>query len=151
MNANLDHTPEATGDPKGTPQPECSDDTATQSSSFVMVVGVLALGILVPVLVVVAVLIGARAPDGDHSADHSRMSHPTVAAANQPQHTATTDTASMIELHQGMLDQMRVSVSSQMTQLMNDDPMWQMMHSSGYLAELEQHAEDIDRMLARGG
>lgn len=46
---------------------------------------------------------------------------------------------------------MRVSISPQMTQLMNDDPMWQMMRSSDYWSEMEQHAEDIDRMLAREG
>ena len=50
-----------------------------------------------------------------------------------------------------MMDQMRVSVSEAMTNLMNTDPMWQMMRSGAFLVALEQHEQDIDRMLARGG
>ena len=57
----------------------------------------------------------------------------------------------MIQLHDSMMDQMRASLDASMNELMNRDPMWQMMRSSTYLDALESHEQDIDRMLARGG
>ena len=45
-----------------------------------------------------------------------------------------------------MLDQMRVSVTPQMVQIMNADPL---VDSPAELQELERYEADIDRMLAR--
>ena len=48
--------------------------------------------------------------------------------------------------HQRMLDQMRISVTPQMVQIMNADPL---VDSRTELQELERYEADIDRMLAR--
>ena len=50
-----------------------------------------------------------------------------------------------------MTDQMRASVSATMNELMNRDPMWQMMRSTALIADLEKHDQDIARMLGLGG
>jgi hypothetical protein len=57
----------------------------------------------------------------------------------------------MVEQHQAMMDVMRVNAPPEMLRLMNEDPMWQMMRSGDYVRLLEQHEQNIDRMLARGG
>jgi hypothetical protein len=57
----------------------------------------------------------------------------------------------MVQQHQAMMDQMRASLSPAMADLMNRDPMWQMMRSGAFIALLEEHEQDIDRMLGRGG
>ena len=50
-----------------------------------------------------------------------------------------------------MMDQMRVRATPQMLQMMNDDPMWQMMRSGQFIKLLEEHEGDIDQMLERTG
>lgn len=57
----------------------------------------------------------------------------------------------MVEQHQAMMDQKRANATPQMLELMNNDPMWQMMPSGEYLRLLEEHEANIDDMLARGG
>ena len=64
---------------------------------------------------------------------------------------SNSDVQSMIDQHQAMMDQMRVSATPQMQQLMNDDPMWQMMRSGEFIKLLEEHEGDIDQMLGRTG
>ncbi len=40
--------------------------------------------------------------------------------------------------------------SATVNELMNRDPMWQMMRSSAVIADLEKHEQNIDRMLGLG-
>ena len=121
----------------------------------ILVTGVLAF-VVAPVLVVLSVLIGAR--DGNDVAVVSRMTAPAarvVPASTTPvlgdaPVGAGGSALSMVDRHQPMMDQMRVSATPQMLQLMDTDPMWQMMRSGAYVQVLEEHEDDIDRMLARG-
>jgi hypothetical protein len=95
------------------------------------------------VLVVAAVAIGACAPNDDAA---TALGEDRFAALE-----ADGDVGTMVEQHQAMMDQMRVNATPQMLELMNNDPMWQMMRSGEYLRLLEEHEANIDRMLARGG
>lgn len=109
--------------------------------------------LLVPLLIVVAVIIGARAADpADIGAPVSRAvpiaqnESPTKPAATA---VAVDSLAAMVQQHQAMMDQMRVSLSPTMTEQMNRDPMWQMMRSGAFIPFLQAHEDDIDRMLGR--
>lgn len=108
---------------------------------------------MVPAGVVTAVLVGASAPD---PADTRA---PPVSVAQSPASIATEQLSApvivqsslnMTEQHHAMMDQMRASVSATMIELMNRDPMWQMMRSSALIADLEKHEQEIDRMLGLG-
>lgn len=55
-----------------------------------------------------------------------------------------------LEAHREMMKQMQESASPQMLELMNSDPMWQMMRSDDWARLDEDHQADIDRMLGRG-
>ena len=120
----------------------------------ILVTGVLAF-VVAPVLVVLSVLIGAR--DGN-DVSVSRMTAPVARVVPTPTTAVLGDellgadgrALSMVDRHQPMMDQMRVSATPQMLQLMDTDPMWQMMRSGAYVRVLEEHESDIDRMLARG-
>lgn len=128
-----------------------------RSITWIMVGAVIAF-VALPVLVVVGVLIGARGDDGRTAA---RMATTTTAAPVPTTEALADDrlaaleagggARTMVEAHQAMMDQMRVSATPQMLQLMNSDPMWQMMRSGEYVRLLEEHEENIDQMLARGG
>jgi Spy/CpxP family protein refolding chaperone len=56
----------------------------------------------------------------------------------------------ILELHRQMLERMQDDASPAMLELMNNDPMWQMMRSDDWPQMDEQHQADIDRMLGRG-
>ena len=121
----------------------------------ILVTGVLAF-VVAPVLVVLSVLIGAR--DGNDMAVVSRSTAPVARVVPTPTTAVLGDellgadgsALSMVDRHQPMMDQMRVSATPQMLQLMDTDPMWEMMRSGAYVSVLEEHESDIDRMLARG-
>ncbi len=109
---------------------------------------------LVPTGIVSAVFVGASGPDPADTYP------PRVSVAQSPSGVATEAMSApvivrsppdMIQQHHAMMDQMRSSVSATMNELMNSDPMWQMMRSSALIADLERHEQDIDRMLGRGG
>lgn len=51
--------------------------------------------------------------------------------------------------HRQMLEGMQEDASPAMLELMNDDPMWQMMRTSEWARMDEQHQRDIDRMLGK--
>ncbi|MBI5090505.1 MAG: hypothetical protein HZB15_17055 [Actinobacteria bacterium] len=101
--------------------------------------------LLVPTALVLGLVVGASEPDGPH---------PSPAPVVQPDERGSTgvtaqpavDQGDALDAHQAMLEQMRVNVTPQMVQTMNANPL---VHTPGDLAELEQHAADIDRMLAR--
>ena len=106
--------------------------------------------LILPVLIVVGVFIGARVATTTTNA----APVPTTEALAEDRLAtleAGGDARTMVEAHQAMMDQMRVNATPQMLQLMNSDPMWQMMRSGEYVRLLEEHEENIDRMLARGG
>ena len=109
---------------------------------------------LVPVGMVSAVFAGAS------GTDPADTYPPRVSVTQSPTGIATEAMSApvivqsppdMIQQHHAMMDQMRSSVSATMNELMNSDPMWQMMRSSALIGDLEQHEQDIDRMLGRGG
>jgi len=124
-----------------------------------IVLGAMAAFTLVPVLILVGVLISVSG--GDRNGTTAPVLVPTVTSP-PPANTndladdrltaleTSGDVRTMVEQHQAMMDQMRVSANPQMRQLMNSDPMWQMMRSGEYVRLLEEHEENIDRMLARG-
>ena len=56
----------------------------------------------------------------------------------------------ILEKHRIMLQQMQDNASPAMLELMNSDPMWQMMRSGEWARMDEQHQADIDRMLGKG-
>ena len=110
--------------------------------------------LLVPLLIVVAVVIGARGADpADTGAPPLSQAVPTAQNELPTKHEATAvavdSLAAMVQQHQAMMDQMRVSLSPTMTEQMNRDPMWQMMRSGAFIPFLQAHEDEIDRMLAR--
>ncbi|MEK7425086.1 MAG: hypothetical protein AAB131_14745 [Actinomycetota bacterium] len=106
---------------------------------------------LVPVLIVVGVLVGARGPDPSDARVPATTARSEVPSGQQPATAPIDSTTAMVQQHQAMMDQMRASLSPAMADLMNRDPMWQMMRSGAFIALLEEHEQDIDRMLGRGG
>ena len=56
----------------------------------------------------------------------------------------------VLEQRRQMLQQMQDNASPAMLQLMNNDPMWQMMRSEDWARMDEEHQADIDRMLGKG-
>jgi hypothetical protein len=122
-----------------------------------IVLGAMVAFTLIPVFIVVGVLIGASGGDDGVSAPitTTTTAPPTVTtealADDRPIALQASGYArTMVEQHQPMMDQMRVSATPQMLQLMNSDPMWQMMRSAEYVPLLEEHEANIDQMLARG-
>jgi hypothetical protein len=117
-----------------------------------IVAAFMTVAVLVPAATVVGVLVGARGPDpSDARAPAASLPVQSAAPARPLEPTAAVNPPNMIQLHDSMMDQMRASLDASMNELMNRDPMWQMMRSSTYLDALERHEQDIDRMLARGG
>jgi hypothetical protein len=59
------------------------------------------------------------------------------------------DMHDILERHRQMLQQMQVVATPQMFQLMNNDPMWQMLRGQDWARLDEEHQADIDRMLGQ--
>lgn len=55
--------------------------------------------------------------------------------------------AAMLQQHQNMMEQMRASLSAQMQQRMDADPMWQDMRSGDFTQMMQDQQQQIDRML----
>ena len=51
------------------------------------------------------------------------------------------------EQHRQMIERMQEDASPAMLEMMNNDPMWQMMRTPEWAQMDAQHQEDIDRML----
>jgi len=62
----------------------------------------------------------------------------------------TGEAQEMVNRHQRMLEQMRVSLAPEMLQVMDADPMWKLMRNDEYTTMLERQQREIDRMLGRG-
>ena len=117
------------------------------------------IGTLMAVGVVVALVL-ASADDAPH-ASRAGGNQPTRTSVNAVAPSTTigswtkaeqSGTAhEMLQEHQRMMERMRVDASPQMIQLMDNDPMWQMLRSGDMIAQMEQHENDISRMLAEPG
>lgn len=121
----------------------------TGSSNRWTVAGPMLAMLLVPTVVLLGVVVGASGPDGPHRPPTPVVQPSTPGSTGISTKTGTqpaVDPADRLDAHQVMLEQMRVNVTPQMVQTMNAEPL---AHSPGDLAELERHAADIDRMLAR--
>lgn len=55
----------------------------------------------------------------------------------------------MLDRHQAMMEQMRVGATPEMLARMDTDPMWQQMRTGEFARLMEQHQQQIDRMLGR--
>ena len=58
------------------------------------------------------------------------------------------NTEVMLQHHQNMMEQMRVGLSPQMQQLMDNDPMWKLMRSGDFTQMMQDQQQQIDRSLA---
>ena len=66
----------------------------------------------------------------------------------QMEHSGTMQV--MLQQHQNMMEQMRVSLSPQMQGIMDADPMWKTMRSGDFSQIMQDQQQQIDRMLGRG-
>ena len=66
----------------------------------------------------------------------------------QMEHSGTMQV--MLQQHQNMMEQMRVSLSPQMQGIMDADPMWKSMRSGDFSQMMQDQRQQIDRMLGRG-
>ena len=103
--------------------------------------------VAIPVLLAVAVVWGASGSDGGQ---HGQAPRGAVVSAQQVTvvPAMTVATPSMAQQHQGMLDQMRVSVPPQMLDQMARNTMWRQM-VAGELRTMEAQEKGLDQMLAR--
>ena len=101
-------------------------------------------------LIVAAALLGSVVTLTVASSDEK---HPTAKPDPVGQITRMEQSGRMLailEQHLVMLQQMESDASPAMLELMNNDPMWQMLRSEEWAQLDEQHQADIDRMLGRG-
>lgn len=124
------------------------NDVQTRSTWPVVLAGMAAM-FLVPVLIVFPLVAGGPGADNPTPL---RATAPVVATSvaagdrvTPPTAAHPPRTANRLDAHQAMLEQMRVNVTPEMIQAMNANPL---AHPSYDLAELEQHAADINKMLA---
>lgn len=102
------------------------------------------LGALAAALAGAAVAVGVvAANDDDGNRSPGRVGRLT-------QLEQTGEMHDLLERHRRMLQQMQDNASPAMLELMNNDPMWQMMRSPEWARLDEEHQADIDRMLGRG-
>ena len=94
----------------------------------------------VTLVVFVGILVSANGDDTHDPAD--RVGRITQMEQSGEMHR-------MLEQHRKMLEQMASDASPAMLELMNKDPMWQMMRSAEWAQMDEQHEADIDRMLGK--
>ena len=59
------------------------------------------------------------------------------------------DMHDVLERHRQMLQRMRDVATPEMLELMNNDPMWQMLRRQDWARLDEEHQADIDRMLGQ--
>ena len=95
------------------------------------------------VIVIIGVVAVGFATRGTSS--NSRASGLCNDKFTQMEHRGTM--ATMLKEHQNMMEQMRASVSPQMLQLMDKDPMWKSMRSGEFTQMMQDQQQQIDRML----
>jgi hypothetical protein len=120
-----------------------------QSSRRAVASGIL-VALLASTAIAVAAVGGAGTPDTQRTRPASTIESVDtrqVETANRSTvDQSVVDSDQRLDAHQRMLEQMRVSVTPQMVQIMNADPL---VDSPAELQELERYESDIDRMLAR--
>jgi len=63
---------------------------------------------------------------------------------------ATGELPQMLDRHQAMMEAMRVNVTPEMQSAMDADQMWQLMRTGEFAALMEEHQDQINRMLGQG-
>jgi len=96
-----------------------------------------AIGVTAVVFVVVVGLVLAS-NDGDGST-------PRLSRLTQMEQSG--EMSEIWEQHRQMLERMQEDASPAMLEIMDNDPMWQMMRTPEWARMDEQHQEDLDRML----
>lgn len=99
-----------------------------------------------PLILLIAILSIVWATGGESGGGNGASPAP---AGRITQLETTGEMHTMLQQHQAMMEQMRVSTTPQMTKIMEQDPMWQMLHSGQMIELMEQHQAEIDEMLAR--
>lgn len=74
---------------------------------------------------------------------------PTPKVSRLTEMEQSGEMSEMWEQHRQMLERMQEDASPAMLQIMNNDPMWQMMRTPEWARMDELHQQDIDRMLGR--
>jgi hypothetical protein len=64
---------------------------------------------------------------------------------------ASTAYGQMVALHQQMTEQMRVTGSPAMLQMMAADAMWAQMRTTAFIQQQDEHQREINKMLGLGG
>ncbi|MFP5318191.1 MAG: hypothetical protein ACLGI2_07840 [Acidimicrobiia bacterium] len=101
------------------------------------------------VVVLVSLLLGAVITTGVITAlDGEDGGRAPVGRLTQMEQSG--DMQDTMERHRQMLQQMQDNATPAMLQLMNNDPMWEMMRSADWTQMQEQHQADVDRMLGKG-
>jgi len=72
---------------------------------------------------------------------------PTAPVGRITEMEQTGEMSEVWEQHRQMIERMQEDASPAMLELMNNDPMWQMMRTPEWAQMDAQHQEDIDRML----
>jgi hypothetical protein len=99
----------------------------------------IALGGGLVLVVVLAAVVTGFSDDG--------TSAPKVGRMTRMEQSGELD--EMLEQHRQMILRMQDDASPAMLELMNNDPLWQMMRSPEWARLDEEHQEDIDRMLSK--
>ena len=102
------------------------------------------------VLILAAALFGAIVTVGVVSAGDDGGNGRPAQVGRLTEMEQTGEMHDVLDQHRQMLQQMQDNASPAMLQLMNKDPMWQMMRSQDWARMDEQHQADIDRMLGKG-
>ena len=101
------------------------------------------LGLLAFIVVLVIVVAGLAT-----SCQSSKPSASGLCNDKLTQMEQNGNTQVMLQQHQNMMEQMRVGLSPQMQQLMDNDPMWKLMRSADFTQMMQDQQQQIDRSLA---
>jgi hypothetical protein len=101
------------------------------------------------VLAVAALVVGL-AVAASSSTDRSPGAGGALAVSTSAHDDPSTVVGQMVALHQQMTEQMRVSDSPGMLQMMDADPMWAQMRTTAFVQLQDEHQREINRMLGLG-
>ena len=104
--------------------------------SWKVAIGVAAVGFVA----VLALVLAVNASDGDSPS-------PSVGRLTEMEQSG--EMSEIWEQHRQMLQRMQEDASPAMLEIMNNDPMWQMMRTPEWARMDERHQEDIDQMLGK--
>lgn len=101
--------------------------------------------IVTSVVVIVGLIGGIVALGAIASRDDGIVAHPSRMMRME----GSGEMHGMLQQHQDMLDRMRADASPQMLEMMENDPMTQMMRTGTMMRMQEEHQAEMDRMLGR--